>query len=111
MSYLQGIAPQGPEIYFYMSLTTWSSVTIIFGYFFFKIKIFLLILVSSIFMKLAVSYKWLQYFVKNFLCRSYMDKMSSRFLYTMSICAIKCAWLADSMLSRQNVYSANPFII
>lgn len=66
MLYLQGIAPQGPEIYFYMSLTTWSSVTIIFGYFVFKIKIFLLILVSSIFMKLAVSYKWLQYFVEIF---------------------------------------------
>lgn len=38
-------------------------------------------------------------------------KMSSRFLYTMSICAMKRAWLADSMLSRQNVYSANPFVI
>lgn len=37
--------------------------------------------------------------------------MSSLSLYTMSIRAMKCAWLADSMISRQNVYSTNPFII
>lgn len=32
---------------------------------------------------------------------------------TLFICAIKCAWLADSTISGQNVYSANifPFII
>lgn len=79
-----------------------------FWIFFFKIKRFLLILISTIFLKLAVSYKRLQYFVKCFFFNAILVWIRClQDACTLFICAMKCAWLADRMISRQNVYSAN----